>query len=63
MEITEQEDNFQLWHDTIKDHHPDIILDSNLIMLIRDSFMAGYWAASSGIDFKELVDYYVPQTH
>jgi hypothetical protein len=46
MELTEQEDNFQLWQDVVKDHYPDIKLDQmTLLEILRDTFMAGYWAA------------------
>jgi hypothetical protein len=63
MEYTEQEDNFQLWQDTIKDHHPDINLDSNLIMLLRTTFNAGYWAGSNGIDLETLAERCDTKTH
>ena len=63
MELTEQEDNFQLWQDTIKDHHPDIKLDQNYIALLRDTFMAGYWAGSTGIDMEAIAEGYNPQMH
>lgn len=63
MELTEQEDNFQLWCDTIKEHHPDIKLDQNTIDLLMDTFMAGYWAGSTGIDMKAIAEGYNPQMH
>jgi len=63
MEYTEEEINFELWQDTVKDHHPDINLDFKLINLLRDTFMAGYWAGSTGIDMDAIAKSYNPQTH
>lgn len=44
MENTEVEDNFNTWIDVVKDHHPNLMMNNELLDLIRSSFMAGYTA-------------------
>lgn len=50
MEYTDEEDSFSVWMDSVDKHYPNARSNKELMILIMQTFRAGYIAGETGKD-------------